>query len=109
MERPGGTNDGSGRWRIRSESDYGLSRCMEHIRNQHGLPIEHLSKRLQANCETSNAEELSRMAASELAAHIRELEDEACSLRCMVCYLLTKNENLRQQLQHRNEAERAPM
>ena len=82
---------------------------MEHIGNQHGLPIEHLSKRPQANCETSNAEELSRMAASELAERIRELEHEACSLRYMVCYLLTKNESLRQQLQHRNEAEGAPM
>jgi hypothetical protein len=49
------------------------------------------------------------MAASELAARIRELEDEACGLRCMVCYLLTKNESLRQRLQDRNEAEGAPV
>jgi len=82
---------------------------MEFIRNQHRLPIDDLSKMPPTNCETSNGEELSRMAALDLAAHIRELEDEACGLRCMVGYLLTKNENLRQQLQHRNEAERAPM
>ncbi len=80
---------------------------MEFIRNQHRLPIDDLSKRPPTNCETSNAEELSRMAAPELAARIRELEDEACGLRCVVCYLLTKNESLRQRLQDRNEAERA--
>ena len=82
---------------------------MEHIENQHGVPIVHFSNRPPAHCETSNAEELSRMGASELAARISELEDEACGLRCMVCYLLTKNECLRLQLQHRNEAEGAPM
>jgi hypothetical protein len=109
MERHGETNDGSGRRRAPSESDYDLSPHMEHIRNQHGLPLEHPSKGPPTNCETSNAEELSRMAASVLAARIRELEDEACGLRCMVCYLLTKNESLRQQLKYRNEAERAPM
>ena len=82
---------------------------MEHIRNQDGLPIAHLSTGPRAYCETSNVEELSRMAASDLAARILELEDEACSMRCVVCYLLTKNENLRQQLQHIDEAEKAPM
>jgi hypothetical protein len=82
---------------------------MEHIRNQPGLPVEHSSKGPSTNCETSNAEELSGMASSVLAMRIRELEDEACGLRCTVCYLLTKNESLRQQLQYRNEAERAPM
>jgi hypothetical protein len=82
---------------------------MEHIRNQPGLQVEHHSEAPSTNCETSNVEELSRLASSVLAAQIRELEDEACSLRCMVCYLLSKNESLRQQLQYRNQAERAPM
>jgi hypothetical protein len=82
---------------------------MEHIRNQPGLPVEHPSKAPSTNCESSNVEELSRLSSSILAARIRELEDEACGLRCAVCYLLTKNESLRQQLQYRNEAERAPM
>jgi hypothetical protein len=82
---------------------------MDLSSNQRGLPIEHLSKRPQANCETSNAEELSKMAASELAARICEMEAEACGLRCIVCYLLTKNESLRHRPQYRDEAERAPM
>ena len=82
---------------------------MEHLRNQHGLPIANLSKGPPVNCQASDAEELSTMAASEMIARIQELEDEACGLRCVVCYLLTKNENLREQLQQRNEAERAPM
>ena len=82
---------------------------MEHIRSQHGLPIENLSKGPPDNCQASDPEELSRMAAAEMVARIHELEDEACGLRCVVCYLLTKNENLREQLQHRNEAEKAPM
>jgi len=87
----------------------GLSRRMEHLRNQHGLPIENLPKAPTDNCQSSDAEELSRMTASEMIARIHKLEDEACGLRCVVCYLLTKNENLREQLQQRNELERAPM
>ena len=82
---------------------------MEHLRNQHGLPIYNLSKGPPDTCQASDAEELSTMAASEMIARIQELEDEACGLRCVVCYLLTKNESLREQLQPRNEAERAPM
>jgi hypothetical protein len=90
-----------------SESHDGLCRRMGFIGNQHRLPIDDLSRRPKTNCGTSDTEELSRMAAPELAARIRELKDEACVLRCMVCYLLTKNESLRQRLKHRNETERA--
>jgi hypothetical protein len=92
-----------------SESHGGLCRRMELFRYQHRPPNDDLSRRPKTNFETSDTEESSRMTAPEPAARIRELEDEACGLRCMVCYLLTKNESLRQRLQHRNEAERAPV
>jgi hypothetical protein len=100
-----GTNDRADQ----SESHGVLCRRMEFFRYQHRPPNDDLSRRPKTNCETSDTEESSRMAAPEPAARIRELEDEARGLRRMVCYLLTKNESLRQRLQHRNEAERAPV